>query len=60
MSLSHHKQVCLIRLRFDRYLPSSGKVNDYIAHIFIANMQTRTETLGLANLGEKKLWNATN
>ena len=34
ISLSRHEQVCLMRLRFrELLLPSSGNVNDYVAHI---------------------------
>ena len=33
-SLSHHEQVCLMRLGFEKtLLPSSGNVNDYVGHI---------------------------
>ena len=36
ISLSRHEQVCLMRLFFtfrEILLPSSGNVNDYVAHI---------------------------
>ena len=39
-------------------LSSLGNVNDYVAHIK-ENMLTWMETIELADLGEKKLHNAT-
>ena len=32
-SLSHHEEVCFLRLQFERYfLTPSGNVNDYLSH----------------------------
>ena len=49
-----------MRLRFKRYFSYHQVMLMIMLWIFIENMQTSAKTIELADLGEKKLHNATN
>ena len=56
--LSRHEQVCLIRLRFERYFSHHQAAQMIMSRMFKGNMRTWTETIKLTD--KKKLCNVTN
>ena len=60
ISFSPHEHVCLIKLRVKRYFSHHRATYMIMLRIFKENMQTWMETIEFADLGEKKLRNATN
>ena len=60
ISLSPHEQVCLVMILFERCFSYHRAMQTIIWCMFIANVQTCTEIIELADLLEKKLCNATN
>ena len=58
ISLSRHEQVCLMRLRFERYFSHHRAKYMIMSRIFKENIWTSTETIKLTD--KKKLHNLTN
>ena len=56
--LSRHEQVCLIRLRLERYFSHHWAMQMIMSRVFKGNMRTWTETIRLTD--KKKLSNVTN
>ena len=55
-SLSRHEQACLMKLRFEILLPSSGNLNDYVKDIYIKHVELDRDN----TTDKKKLRNVTN
>ena len=57
--LSHHEQVCLMKLRFERYIFHHRATQIIIPLLLQENMRSWRETMEIVDLTKKKLENAT-